>query len=56
MDKFIKFVLQQLHITTFAALCRKWEDVLDWFFYFNKATGCGVPSFEDVRRYLNVHS
>lgn len=52
MEKFIKFTIKQLKIYDLSSFCRKWEEVLDWFFYFNKATGCGVPSFEDVRRYL----
>lgn len=52
MKKIIDFVLKQLKIVNFGDLYRRWEDALDWFFYFNKATGCGVPSIEEVRRFL----
>lgn len=52
MNKIIDFVIKQLKIHTFGDLYRRWEDALDLFFYFNKTTGCGVPSIEEVRRFL----
>lgn len=52
MKKIIDFVIKQLKIHTFGDLYRRWEDALDLFFYFNKTTGCGVPSIEEVRRFL----
>ena len=52
MVRIINWVIQQLNIHTFGDLYRRWEDALDWFFYFNKSTGCGVPTIEEVRRYL----
>ena len=52
MEKLIKFCLMQLRIYDVGDLRRKWDDLLDCFFYFNKCKGCGVPSFDEVRRYL----
>ena len=52
MEKIIRWVLVQLNVHDAGDLFRRWEDALDWFFYFNKGTGCGIPSFEEVRRYI----
>lgn len=52
MTKIIQFVLILLSIRDSGDLIRRWDECLDYFFYFNKGTGCGVPSLEEVRRYL----
>lgn len=53
MKKIIEFVIKQLNIYDDSSLRFHWEDALDLFFYFNKTTGCGVPSYDDVRSYLH---
>lgn len=52
LSSLIKFVCKQLNIYDDSSLRFHWEDALDLFFYFNKTTGCGVPSYDDVRRCL----
>lgn len=52
MKKIISFVCKQLNIHSSSDLYRSWDEALDMFFYFNKKTGCGVPSIDQVKEVL----